>query len=206
MNISREFHSFFPTHETLPIIVSSSSSTVPNQPAGAFWAVLNRLLIIFQVIALILSEIGWPVAFFNRYFPVLGSDFGLGALGVMQCLYVSLRDFAAVLPLTRSCHVESARPFSRITSTILHSSRHFSCFLLVVSTSCWDLSSGNTPRPSGALLLGENKQRVSSHLQSNVRHLRLPRSLVAHCSPRRELAVGASRVMDLEGKPRKRQV
>ncbi|KAF8889045.1 hypothetical protein BD779DRAFT_1611157 [Infundibulicybe gibba] len=63
-----------------------SGSTVPNQPAGAFWAVLNRLLIIFQTVVLILSEFGWPAAFFNRYFPVLGKDFGLGALGVMQCL------------------------------------------------------------------------------------------------------------------------
>ncbi|KAH9013024.1 hypothetical protein EDB85DRAFT_2032044 [Lactarius pseudohatsudake] len=63
-----------------------ADSTVPNQPAGAFWAVLNRLLITFQVIVLILSEIGWPLSFFNRFFPVLGSDFGLGALGVMQCL------------------------------------------------------------------------------------------------------------------------
>ncbi|KAI0299019.1 hypothetical protein B0F90DRAFT_1818345 [Multifurca ochricompacta] len=63
-----------------------ADSTVPNQPAGAFWAVLNRLLIIFQVIVLILSEIGWPLSFFNRFFPVLGSDFGLGALGVVQCL------------------------------------------------------------------------------------------------------------------------
>lgn len=63
-------------------------STVPNQPAGAFWAVLNRLLIIFQVIVLLLSEIGWPAAFFSRFFPILGEDFGLGALGVIQCLYV----------------------------------------------------------------------------------------------------------------------
>ncbi|KAI0270618.1 hypothetical protein BC834DRAFT_862267 [Gloeopeniophorella convolvens] len=63
-----------------------ADSTVPNQPAGAFWAVLNRLLIIFQVIILILSEIGWPKSFFNRFFPVLGSNFGLGALGVMQGL------------------------------------------------------------------------------------------------------------------------
>jgi hypothetical protein len=30
------------------------------------------------------------MAFFNRYFPVLGSEFGLGALGVMQGLYVHL--------------------------------------------------------------------------------------------------------------------
>jgi len=61
-------------------------STVPNQPAGAFWAVLNRLFIIFQAIVLILSEIGFPASFFNRYFPVLGKDFGLGALGIIQML------------------------------------------------------------------------------------------------------------------------
>ncbi|CAL1698292.1 unnamed protein product [Somion occarium] len=61
-------------------------STVPNQPAGAFWAVLNRLLIIFQAIVLILSEIGWPAQFFDKFFPVLGKDFGLGALGVIQGL------------------------------------------------------------------------------------------------------------------------
>ena len=63
-----------------------SGSTVPNQPAGVFWAVVNRLLIIFQVIVLILSEVGWPARFFQTYFPVLGPDFGLGALGIFQCL------------------------------------------------------------------------------------------------------------------------
>jgi len=61
-------------------------STVPNQAAGVFWAVVNRLLIIFQVIVLILSELNWPAAFFNRFFPVLGRDFGLGALGIFECL------------------------------------------------------------------------------------------------------------------------
>ncbi|KAG6861801.1 hypothetical protein C0995_011681 [Termitomyces sp. Mi166 len=61
-------------------------STVPNQPAGIFWAVLNRLLIIGQSILLIMSEFGWPSRFFDHYFPVLGKDFGLGALGVIQCL------------------------------------------------------------------------------------------------------------------------
>lgn len=59
---------------------------MPNQAAGIFWAVLNRLLIIGQVVVLILSEVGWPAAFFDRFFPVLGKDFGLGALGVIQCL------------------------------------------------------------------------------------------------------------------------
>lgn len=61
-------------------------STVPNQIGGVFWAVVNRLLIIFQVLTLILSEIGWPSTFFERYFPVLGPNFGLGALGIFQAL------------------------------------------------------------------------------------------------------------------------
>lgn len=61
-------------------------STVPNQPAGIFWAVVNELLILAQIAFLILSEIGWPAVFFDRFFPVLGKDFGVGALGVFQCL------------------------------------------------------------------------------------------------------------------------
>ncbi|KAI5119560.1 hypothetical protein M0805_005624 [Coniferiporia weirii] len=61
-------------------------STVPNQPGGVFWAVLNRLLIIFQVVIMLLSEIGWPYKLFDTYFPVLGSHFGVGALGLFQCL------------------------------------------------------------------------------------------------------------------------
>lgn len=63
-----------------------SGSTVPNQPAGAFWAVLNSLLVIAQSIVCILSELSWPDRFFEAYFPVLGPSFGLGALGVIQCL------------------------------------------------------------------------------------------------------------------------
>jgi len=62
------------------------NSTVPNQPAGVFWAVLNRLFIAFQLVFLLLSEVSWPMAFFDRFFPVLGSEFGLGALGVFQTL------------------------------------------------------------------------------------------------------------------------
>ncbi|KIJ60912.1 hypothetical protein HYDPIDRAFT_169949 [Hydnomerulius pinastri MD-312] len=70
----------------IPWVDPCWNSTVPNQPAGAFWAVLNRVFIIFQTIVLMLSEIGWPIAFFDRFFPVLGRNFGVGALGVMQCL------------------------------------------------------------------------------------------------------------------------
>ncbi|PCH37677.1 hypothetical protein WOLCODRAFT_160952 [Wolfiporia cocos MD-104 SS10] len=62
------------------------NSDVPNQPAGIFWAILNRILIIFEVIVLICSEMGWPAAFFERFFPVLGESFGLGPLGIFECL------------------------------------------------------------------------------------------------------------------------
>ncbi|KAF9017217.1 hypothetical protein BDZ89DRAFT_1165851 [Hymenopellis radicata] len=61
-------------------------SSIPNQAAGVFWAVLSSLLIIFQTVVLIMSEFGWPSVFFDRYFPVLGANFGLGALGIFQAL------------------------------------------------------------------------------------------------------------------------
>ena len=35
-----------------------------------------------------MSEVGWYTSFFDRYFPVLGSNFGLGILGIFQCLSV----------------------------------------------------------------------------------------------------------------------
>jgi len=62
------------------------NSTVPNQTGGIFWAVVNRLLIITQIVILILSECSWPMSAFDRFFPVLGSTFGLGPLGVFECL------------------------------------------------------------------------------------------------------------------------
>jgi len=62
------------------------NSTVPAQAAGVFWAVLNRLLILIQVVILLLSEVAWPIRFFDRFFPVLGSEFGLGPIGIFQCL------------------------------------------------------------------------------------------------------------------------
>jgi len=60
------------------------NSTVPNQPAGAFWAVVNRLFIIATTTLMIMSEVGWPEKFFKLYFPVLGQDFGVGILGGIQ--------------------------------------------------------------------------------------------------------------------------
>lgn len=61
-------------------------STVPHTPAGPFWAVLNRILILIQVILLIFSEIGWPNAFFTRFLPFLNDEHGVGAIGVLECL------------------------------------------------------------------------------------------------------------------------
>ncbi|EIN07072.1 hypothetical protein PUNSTDRAFT_114571 [Punctularia strigosozonata HHB-11173 SS5] len=64
------------------------NSTVPNQAAGVFWAILNRLLIILEVITLLLAELppAFMQTFFISYFPVLGPAFGLGALGIFQGL------------------------------------------------------------------------------------------------------------------------
>lgn len=67
-------------------ITESRNSTVPNQTGGVFWAVVNRLLIITQIVILILSECNWPASAFDRFFPVLGTGFGLGPLGVFECL------------------------------------------------------------------------------------------------------------------------
>jgi hypothetical protein len=61
-------------------------STVPNTPAGPFWAVLNRILILIQVILLIFSEIGWPNTFFTHFLPFLNDEHGVGAIGVLECL------------------------------------------------------------------------------------------------------------------------
>lgn len=59
-------------------------STVPNQPGGPFFAVLNWLFIIFQTAVLIMAELEYPSKMFDHFFPVLGSEFGIGALGLFQ--------------------------------------------------------------------------------------------------------------------------
>ncbi|CAE6430599.1 unnamed protein product [Rhizoctonia solani] len=60
------------------------ASTVPLQPAGVFFAILNRLFIIAQCIILVLAELGFPQSFFKNFLPVLGPDHGVGILGAMQ--------------------------------------------------------------------------------------------------------------------------
>ena len=62
------------------------NSTVPDQMGGIAWAVINRLFIIVQVTVLAFSELGWFAPLFDKFFPVVGSEFGLGALGIFQCL------------------------------------------------------------------------------------------------------------------------
>jgi hypothetical protein len=76
-----------PCCSTFPYLPSFfRNSTVPNQPAGPFWAILNRLFIIFQCILLLLSEVGWPDRFFSSFLPVLGSEYGVFILGSIECL------------------------------------------------------------------------------------------------------------------------
>ena len=62
------------------------------------------------------------MAFFDRYFPVLGSDFGLGALGIFQCLSVTFSP-----PPTQRLIISFS--LSRISTQIL--SHHVDDFSLV---------------------------------------------------------------------------
>lgn len=107
--------------------IDYSNSTVPNQTAGVFWAVVNRLFIIFQVIMLVLSELGRPAQFFDRFFPVLGSSFGLGPLGIFQGLYVAFHFYHLGRYLIVA--IASVPPFSHTTLTTSHSSLLSSSFL-----------------------------------------------------------------------------
>ncbi|KZT50942.1 hypothetical protein CALCODRAFT_504117 [Calocera cornea HHB12733] len=61
-------------------------STVPNQPAGAFWAILNRLFILFQCLILLWSELGFYERILKDLMPILGPDFGVWTTGAMQCM------------------------------------------------------------------------------------------------------------------------
>ncbi|KAF8668081.1 mfs general substrate transporter [Rhizoctonia solani] len=65
-------------------------STVPLQPGGGFFAILSRLLIILQCILLILAELGWPHSFFIKFVPILGHEYGVGILGLIQALLSTL--------------------------------------------------------------------------------------------------------------------
>jgi len=78
--------SFSSFHFSFLTITEYRNSTVPNQTGGIFWAVVNRLLIITQIVILVLSECSWPMSAFDKFFPVLGTTFGLGPLGVFECL------------------------------------------------------------------------------------------------------------------------
>lgn len=64
-------------------------ATVPSQAGGTFWSVLNRVFILAECILLILSEIGFPKVLFVNYIPMLGPEYGLGFLGVLQTLIAS---------------------------------------------------------------------------------------------------------------------
>lgn len=134
-------------------------STVPNQPAGAFWAVLNRLFIIAQVVVLILSELGFPAKFFNVYFPVLGKDFGLGALGLIQMLFV-LNSLCLQNKLLNIFLPASALQCCRITLIPSHSYPPSSSSQSAASTSLSASSSARVPSPNVPSLPGAITQKV----------------------------------------------
>ena len=139
-------------------LAARRGSTVPNQPAGAFWAVLNRLLIVGQTIVLLLSEFGWPSVFFERFFPILGTDFGLGPLGLMQCLFVFLFSHGQIPPpLIPHRDVASAQLCYPTMSIPSLSSRPSLSFLLVVSIYYWASSSALPHVQNDLSLPGETR-------------------------------------------------
>ena len=131
---------------------------MPNQPAGAFWAVLNRLFIIGQAVVLILSELGFPSKFFETFFPVLGKEFGLGALGLIQMLYVPFTDHPP--PLTLTCLLELVQLSFHTGSTPSPLSLRSSSSQLGASMSSSASSSAPAPNPSGPSPLGGSTVRV----------------------------------------------
>ena len=159
-------------------------SSVPNQPAGVFWAVVASLLIICQTIILgrqflllfvyfltaayknlcsLVSEVGWPMAFFDRYFPVLGSEFGLGALGIFQCLSVPSYPLLSNNAETNS-FLGSQLKFYLTTLMTLPSSPP-SSFLLLGASTCSSVSfSVSQPKLSVPSPLGAPRSKVFSHL------------------------------------------
>lgn len=86
MRLLRQLHR--PEPYVLPVPIKCLNRPNPfvfiAEPAGAFWAVVNRLFIIATSIVLILSELGWPERFFRNYLPILGHGFGVGILGAIQ--------------------------------------------------------------------------------------------------------------------------
>ena len=125
-----------------------------------------------------MSEIGWYTDFFDRYFPVLGSNFGLGILGIFQCLSVLLPSF---LSLFFSIDVDSEtnhnisfpfpgyQPKSYLTSSRTSpSSPPLSFSSLGVSTFSSVSSSVNQPKLNAPLALGAPDSGVISQLPRTI--------------------------------------
>lgn len=68
------------------------------------------------------------MAFFDRFFPVLGSQFGLGSLGIFQGLYVS---FSFLLAMFIAAELGACITFLSIGAAIL--SHHVNKFTLVTA-------------------------------------------------------------------------
>jgi hypothetical protein len=63
-------------------------TTLPNDFLGKEFSYINRGFILVELFILIVAEFGWLTTFFDRFFPVLGKEFGLFPLGVFQVMYV----------------------------------------------------------------------------------------------------------------------
>ncbi|KAJ9109203.1 hypothetical protein QFC21_000532 [Naganishia friedmannii] len=68
-------------------------TSVPDQPGGIFWAILNRTFILMVIVLLLPTELVIPVKkltqFYIDYIPIISPAHGLGILGVIQCWIAS---------------------------------------------------------------------------------------------------------------------
>lgn len=134
---------------------------------------------------LFMSECGWPSRFFATYFPVLGPDFGVGALGIFECLCV----FLIVCPIL--CLYSPVT--CRIGAAIL--SHHINDFALVAAFFLFSIGCINIL--VGLIFRESSRTRRSLMEWHDTKKPVLPTTIV----PRDQLDSGASSFISNAEKP-----
>ncbi|GHJ85335.1 hypothetical protein NliqN6_1737 [Naganishia liquefaciens] len=114
-------------------------TSVPDQPGGIFWAILNRTFIIIVIFILLPTELIIPVKrltqFYLDYIPVISPSHGLGILGVVQCWIAStvLSKYVQRTPQTKAAHkiyttyndkFETLRPFADVAVSAMSKNKN----------------------------------------------------------------------------------
>ncbi|KAJ9100103.1 hypothetical protein QFC19_005783 [Naganishia cerealis] len=110
-------------------------SSVPDQPGGIFWAILNRTFILIVVLILLPTELVIPAKkltqFYIDYIPIISPAHGLGILGVIQCWIASTA--LSKTPQTKAAHrvcttyndkFDKLKPFTDTAASTLNHMRN----------------------------------------------------------------------------------